>query len=241
MKKQKYITYYRVSTEKQGVSRLGLASQKDAVKNHLKNKYPPDFHFKEIESGKTSDRPELQKALELCKKEKAVLIVAKLDRLSRDLHFITSLSKAKIKFICCDMPEATPLTINLMGALAQWEREQISNRTKQALTQLKKKGKKLGSHNPKTKAGLKKYWKTLKKNKVKTTKRIKKTKEVRINIKKADAFAEILRPTFKLLKEQGLTLEKMTKKLVSLGVKTRQGKKDWNITQVVRIRKRLNI
>ena len=241
MKKQKYIAYYRVSADKQRITGLGLASQKKAVKNHLKDKYLPEFHFKEVESGKSSDRPELQKALKLCKKEKATLIVAKLDRLSRDLHFITSLSKAKIKFICCDIPEATPLTINLMRALAQWEREQISNRTKQALSQLKKKGKKLGYNNPKVKKGLKKYWKSLKKNKVKATKRIKKTKEARINIKKADTFAESLRPTFRLLKEQGLTLEKMTKKLVSLGIKTRQGKKDWNITQVVRVRKRLNI
>ena len=164
--------------------------------------------------------------------------MAKLDRLSRDLRFITSLSKAKIKFICCDMPEATPLTIN--RTLAQWEREQISNRTKQALSQLKKKGKKLGSHNPKIRAGLNKYWKTLKKNKVKT-KKIKKLKDFKVRTKKADAFAESLRPAFLLLTEQGLTLEKMTKKLISLGVKTRQGKKDWNITQVVRIRKRLNI
>ena len=105
MKNLKYIAYYRVSTDKQGASGLGLEAQKTAVRNYLKDKYPPDYQFTEVESGKSSDRPELQKALELCKKEKAVLIVAKLDRLSRDLHFITSLSKAKIKFICCDMPE----------------------------------------------------------------------------------------------------------------------------------------
>ena len=157
----------------------------------------------------------------------AVLIVAKLDRLSRDLHFITSLSKAKIEFICCDMPEATPLTINLMGTLAQWEREQISIRTKQALSQLKKQGVKLGSQNPKTRAGLERRWKVLKKNKVKAIKKIKKNKvnkKAIINIKKADAFAENLRTTFQLLKEQGLTLEQMSQKLVSLGVKTRQGK-----------------
>ena len=70
MKNQKYIAYYRVSTDKQGVSGLGLESQKDAVRKYLKDKYPPDFHFKEVESGKSSDRPELQKALELCKERK---------------------------------------------------------------------------------------------------------------------------------------------------------------------------
>ena len=232
---------YRVSTDKQGVSGLGLNSQKDAVKKYLKDKYPPEFQFTEVESGKNSDRPELQKALELCKKEGAILIVAKLDRLSRDLHFITSLSKAKIKFICCDMPEATPLTINIMGTLAQWEREQISIRTKQALAQLKKQGVKFGYHDPRTRKGLEKRWNRLRKIKAKAPKKIKKNKEVIIKVKRVDAFAENLRPTFKLLKEQGLTLEQMSQKLVSLGVKTRQGKQTWNITQVVRIRKRLNI
>ena len=241
MEKIKYVAYYRVSTDKQGASGLGLEAQKDAVKKYLKDKYPPEFQFTEIESGKNSDRPELKKALELCKKEKAVLIVAKLDRLSRDLHFITSLSKAKIKFICCDMPEATPLTINIMGTLAQWEREQISNRTKQALAQLKKQGMKFGYNHPKTRAGLERRWKLLKKNKAKAPKKIKQKKELIIRTKKADAFAESLRTTFQLLKEQGLSLSQMSQKLASLGVKTRQGKQAWNKTQVVRIRKRLNI
>ena len=236
-----YVAYYRVSTDKQGIRGLGIKAQKTAVKTYLKDKYPPDFEFTEVESGKKSKRPELEKALALCKKEKGILIVAKLDRLSRDLHFITSIDKAKIDFLCCDMPQADKFTINIMGTMAQWEREQISKRTRSALAELKRKGKKLGWHNPKIKKALKAYWKENKKSAPVGRPPKKKMIRPKDFISQADSFAEKLKPVLSLLIEQGLTLEQTAKKLQSMGIKTRQGHNIWGITQIVRLRKRLGL
>ena len=241
LKNRPYIAYYRVSTDRQGKSGLGLEAQRTAVKDYLKGNLL-FRQFTEVESGKRDHRPELDKALDLCKKHKATLVVAKLDRLSRDLHFITSLGKAKIDFGICDMPEATPLTINIMGSIAQWEREAISKRTSQALQELKKKGVKLGYNNPRVKKGLKKYWKEnaqTKKEQVKNNKRRKIIKKDLIT--KADEFATKHENTFILLNEQGLGLKEIAEKLTSMKIQTRQGKKKWNITQVVRIKERLGI
>ena len=149
-KKTKYIAYYRVSTNKQS---LGIDAQKTMVRNHLGDIKPLES-FTEKESSKSDkNRPELQKALAASKKNKATLIVATLSWLSRDLHFITSLGKSKINFVVCDIPDATPLTINILGAIAQYERETISNRTKRALQEVKKQGKALGYNNPNVRKG----------------------------------------------------------------------------------------
>ncbi len=168
---KQYVAYYRVSTSRQTI---GLQAQETMVKAYLKDQWPPIKSFTEKESGKCDkNRPQLQLALEYCQQHKATLIVATLSRLSRDLHFITSLSKSKIDFVCCDMPDATPLTINLMGAIAQYERETISKRTKRALEELKSRGVELGANNPKVRAGLEKYRERQKKeqdNKVKPQK-----------------------------------------------------------------------
>ncbi len=127
-KRQKYVAYYRVSTNKQSEE---MPAQKTAVKTYLKDKWPPVENFTEIMSGKSAkNRPELQKALEYCKKHDATLIVAKLDRLSRDLEFIGWIQNSNIRFICADMPQATRETIGFMGVMARWEREQISQRTR---------------------------------------------------------------------------------------------------------------
>lgn len=142
---KKYISYYRVSTQQQGSSGLGLQSQKTMVKNFLKEE---DFlinEYEEIESGKNNNRPELLKAIEQCKKEKAILLIAKLDRLSRNASFIFTLKDSNIEFVCTDIPEANSVTIGIMAVLAQDERERISKRTKDALAELKRKGVKLGS------------------------------------------------------------------------------------------------
>ena len=95
-----------------------MASQKTAVKNCLQTRWPPDKSFTETESGAKNNRPELEKALAYYKKHNATLIVAKLDRLNRDLEFIGWIQKTKIKFICCDMPEATRETIGFMAVIA---------------------------------------------------------------------------------------------------------------------------
>lgn len=143
----KYIAYYRVSTKKQGKSGLGLAAQKKAVINYLKGAKPFDA-FTDIESGKNNNRPELKKALELCKKdkEKYTLVIAKIDRLSRNLTFISSLMDSKIKFVACDMPNANNFTIHIFSALAQQERELISERTTNSLESIKDNINKKGFH-----------------------------------------------------------------------------------------------
>lgn len=142
----KYIAYYRVSTKHQGIEGLGMQSQQNMVEQFLKGEKPA-AEYREVESGKKKDRPELLKAIEHCKQTDATLLVAKLDRLSRDIHFITTLQKEQVKFKCCDMPEADNFTIHIFAALAQKEREMISTRTKSALKVLKEQGKKLGNPN----------------------------------------------------------------------------------------------
>ncbi|OUR75979.1 resolvase [Alphaproteobacteria bacterium 46_93_T64] len=142
-----YVTYYRVSTDKQGRSGLGLEAQQNAVSDFIGNIVPLE-EFTEIESGKKADRPELLKALALCKKRKARLVIAKLDRLSRNVAFIANLMDSKADFVACDMPEANKLTIHILAAVAEHEREMISQRTKVALQAAKARGVKLGSPNP---------------------------------------------------------------------------------------------
>jgi len=129
-----FIAYFRVSTRDQQNSGLGLDAQKNSVMKYIEfNGNKIIAEFTETESGKNNDRPELLKAIEKAKKNNATLVIAKLDRLSRNVHFISALLESKVQFICCDMPDATPLTIHIFAALAQWERERISERTKQAL------------------------------------------------------------------------------------------------------------
>lgn len=141
-----FIAYYRVSTQKQGRSGLGLEAQQAAVRNYLNGgEWSLLGEFVEIESGKDDDRPQLQEALKLARLTNSVLIVAKLDRLSRNLHFLTSLQRAGVRFICADNPSANELTINLLSVLAQHERQMISERTKAALAAAKVRGQVLGN------------------------------------------------------------------------------------------------
>src|SRR5262245_14615761 len=134
--KGNFISYLRVSTERQGRSGLGLEAQRQAVEAYLNG---GDWKlldaFVEVESGKHSDRPELMKALRACKAKKARLVIARLDRLSRDVHFISGLMKSGIDFIACDFPQANKLTIHILAAVAEHEREMISARTKAALAE----------------------------------------------------------------------------------------------------------
>lgn len=141
----KYIGYFRVSTVKQGNSTLGLESQRTDVTKFIAKGGELIAEFQDIESGKNDNRPNLLKAIEECKKQGATLLIAKLDRLSRNASFIFTLRDAKVDFICCDMPNANAVTIGIMAVLAQDERERISQRTKSALAELKKKGVKLGN------------------------------------------------------------------------------------------------
>jgi len=138
----RFVTYYRVSTKRQGQSGLGLEAQKETVLRYLNGgSWEVLGEYVEIESGGKDDRPELAKAIRDCRLKGARLLVAKLDRLSRDLHFITSLQKAGVPFTIAELPDATELTIHIYAAMAEHERKLISQRTKAALAPLKGKGK----------------------------------------------------------------------------------------------------
>jgi DNA invertase Pin-like site-specific DNA recombinase len=142
----KIVAYYRVSTIKQGISGLGLEAQKLAVSNHASaNGCEIINEFMEVESGKNNNRPKLVEALELCEITGARLTIAKLDRLSRNVAFLSGLMEAKVKFTACDNPEATELTIHILAAVAQAERKAISERTKVALQAAKARGQILGN------------------------------------------------------------------------------------------------
>lgn len=142
----RYVAYLRVSTQKQGQSGLGLEAQKVAVQEYLAT-FGGEIlaEFIEVESGKRSDRPEFTKAADYAELANATLLVAKLDRLSRDLHFITSLQKRGIRFKLCDLPEIDQLTIHILAAMAEHEARMISIRTTQALRMAKKRGATLGN------------------------------------------------------------------------------------------------
>lgn len=144
--KLKYVSYFRVSTDKQGKSGLGLEAQQTSVEAFI-DRHQGEIldSFTEIESGKKADRPELDRAIRRCKLTGATLVIAKLDRLSRDIAFIANLQKSKVEFVCVDMPDANTLTIGMMSVLAQYERELISERTKAGLAAAKKRGVKLGN------------------------------------------------------------------------------------------------
>lgn len=213
---QKIISYIRVSTQKQGQSGLGLEAQRLAVQSYLQSSGAVLVaEFVEIESGRKTDkkRPKLKAALDACKKEKAVLVVAKLDRLARNVHFISGLMESKVDFIALDLPEANPLTLHVMAAFAEHEARRISQRTKDALAVAKSRGVKLGVEGPNN---------------------LKPSLEERQA--KSREFAQSLAGLFEGFKLRGLTQRAMVQELNVLGVKTiRKG--NWSLVQVQRVLK----
>jgi DNA invertase Pin-like site-specific DNA recombinase len=139
-----FVAYYRVSTSRQGLSGLGLEAQRQAVASYVHGASLL-AEFQEIESGKNDSRPQLAAALDVCRKNKATLVIAKLDRLSRDVHFISGLMKTGVEFVAVDMPAANKLTVHVLAAVAEHEREAISQRTKAALQAAKARGTRLGN------------------------------------------------------------------------------------------------
>lgn len=198
---QKFVAYYRVSTDKQGRSGLGLEAQLTTVESHARRERGQIIAtFKEIESTKRNDRPELLKALALCKREKAVLIIAKLDRLARNTAFIANLMESGVEFIACDMPQANKLTLHIMAAVAENEREAISQRTKDALKAAKARGQQLGNPCPNLHQ-MRRAW----------------SDETR-------QFRESVYPLAKRLKDRGLTLREIADELNERNVKTCQNR-----------------
>lgn len=223
-----FVAYYRVSTQKQNNSGLGLDAQKEAATRYLASVAGNmTAEFIETETGKGSDalakRPQLKAALDLCRKTNAKLLIAKLDRLARNVHFITGLMEASrgagnksVKFIACDMPDANDLTIHLMAAFAEHEARRISERTKEALAMAKKRGVILG------RAGAS----NLKPN-------------IKARQMKADDFANKLRGQIEGFKLRELTQREMVSELNLLGVTTHKGCA-WSLIQLQRLLSRLD-
>lgn len=175
-----FIAYYRVSTDRQGASGLGLDAQRQAVAAYLsRSDGQLAAEYTEIESGKRNTRPQLQAALQECKKRKAVLVIAKLDRLGRNVAFIASLMESGVEFVAVDNPQATRLLLHLLAAFAEHEREQISQRTKDALAAAKRRGTVLGRNGTEVLAPR--------------------------NKASAEAFAQAMRPTVEAVKRDGYT------------------------------------
>lgn len=147
--KQRAVSYIRVSTQRQGASGLGLDGQRTAIEQFChENQYELTDEFREIESGRKSDRPVLLKALARTKALKAILVIGKLDRLARNVAFIANLMEAGVEFRACDVPTANRLTLHILSAVAEEEARAISARTKAALAAAKARGRLLGAANP---------------------------------------------------------------------------------------------
>ncbi|MGY2049487.1 recombinase family protein [Methylobacterium sp. JK268] len=145
MAQGRFVSYVRVSTERQGRSGLGLEAQQEAIRSYLNGgRWKLLAEVVEVESGKRNDRPKLQEALRLCRLHKATLIIGKLDRLARNVAFISNLMESGVEFTAVDFPQANRLTIHILAAVAEHEAKAISERTKAALAAAKARGVRLG-------------------------------------------------------------------------------------------------
>ena len=222
----KYISYLRVSTERQGKSGLGLEAQREMIQEHLDRGSSSTLihEYVEIESGRNDDREQLREALEACQRTGAKLLIAKLDRLSRDLAFIANIMKTKVEFIACDFPDANRLTIHILSAMAEYERELISKRTKGALKAAKARGKKLGNpHNLNTEAAQRGRVLGMESRQA-----------------KADEHAQKVYSIVKGYLDDGLSLNAIARKLTENGELTPRGKAcQWTPTTVKNVIKRV--
>jgi len=219
----KFVAYYRVSTDKQGASGLGLDAQRQLVTTFLNGgRWSLIGEFTEIESGtrkRLKDRPMLKAAMDLARKQKATLVVAKLDRLARDVQFISTLLNSQIKFVCADMPEADRTFLQMMAVFAEYEADRISKRTTEALQALKRQGKKLGSPTP----------------------QIGSAAGTKVLVAKADTYADRVGPVVRdIIKKTGaITLRDIAAALQSRGVETPRGNTEWHASQVSNLLKRV--
>jgi len=143
-----FVAYFRVSTDRQGKSGLGLDAQREAVARYVAERGSIIEEFTEIESGKRNSRPQLAFALSTCRKRRAVLVIACLDRLARKVHFISGLMESGVEFVAVDMPHADKFMLHIRAAVAENEGEVISKRTRAALAAAKQRGIRLGNPNP---------------------------------------------------------------------------------------------
>ncbi|MCT8329350.1 recombinase family protein [Albidovulum sediminis] len=214
----RFIAYERVSTARQGQSGLGLEAQRNTIDAFAGSRGADVLaRFTEVESGRNPDRPELGKAIQLARLTGATLVIAKLDRLSRNAAFLLTLRDSGVKFVACDMPEANDLTVGIMALVAQQEREAISRRTKEALAVAKARGVKLG--NPNGAAALRRAGKGGAALRAQVT-------------DNAQAFARDLVPVIADIRSQGhTTLRAIAAELTARGMRTRRDGR-WQVSNV---------
>ncbi len=219
---QRYVAYFRVSTAKQGKSGLGLEAQKSAVAQFIRQTGGELLgSYMEVESGKRSDRPELIKAIERCDITQSILVVAKLDRLTRDTNFLAKLRDSGVKFVAVDNSSATHMTVTILIAVAEEERRLVSVRTKAALAACKARGQKLGCPLGAAAFGEKRG--------LGATEGLK---------RKADAFAQKMANSILALKAEGLSLRQIADRLNADGAVTARGNA-WQANSVKRVLDRL--
>jgi DNA invertase Pin-like site-specific DNA recombinase len=219
MAEGKWISYLRVSTDRQGKSGLGIEAQRAAVDDFLNGgKWTVVKEYTEVESGKRNDRPMLAEAIKGCRVHGAKLVIAKLDRLSRDAHFLLGLKNAGIDFVAADMPNANRLTVGIMAMVAEEERSMTSARTKAALQAAKARGKKLGGDRG-----------------ARLSTKAREAGNAAMAAKAAARAAE-LRPTITELQERGCTsLRAIAAALNDAGIPTARGNGTWSAVQVSRV------
>lgn len=212
-----FIAYYRVSTNAQGQSGLGLEAQKSAVHAYVKSVSGQLVaEYREVESGANSERTELHAALKHCRAQKAMLVIAKLDRLARSVHFISQLLESRVEFIAADMPYANKLTVHIIAAVAEYEREAISQRTRASLMAARARGVRLGNPSAAKQAKF----------------------AAEKTVIKANDFAAKLMPVINALRAQGMTqLSRLAAALEDQGVPTQRGGK-WSAAGVRNIMRR---
>jgi DNA invertase Pin-like site-specific DNA recombinase len=215
----KFVAYYRVSTQRQGASGLGLEAQRAAVEAFVAARGGVVLAERvEVESGKRADRPQLAEALAEAKRAGAVLLIAKLDRLARNVHFISGLLEAGVEVQAVDMPEANRFLLHVMAAVAEHEAAAISARTKAALAAAKARGVKLGWSIP---------------ERAEEAKAASAAAAGR-RVAEADKFAGQVGPLVQALAAEGRSLRAIAAELNGRGVTTPRGKA-WQATSVMNL------
>ena len=202
-----FVTYLRVSTERQGQSGLGLEAQRAAVAAHVLGRGEVIAEFVEVESGKRADRPELARALAEAKRAGAVLLIAKLDRLARNVAFIANLLESGVEVTAADMPEANRFVLHIMAAVAEQEGRAISERTKAALAAAKARGVKLGWAIPERAS----------------EQRQAARKGAAVNVARADSHAANVLPVSEQTRAGGASFRQVAAELNARGIKTARG------------------
>jgi DNA invertase Pin-like site-specific DNA recombinase len=223
----KLVAYIRVSTARQGQSGLGLEAQTNAIETHAKSVGGSVVQiYREVESGRKSDRPELAKAIAHAKRIKGKLVIAKLDRLARNVAFISTLMESKAEFVACDNPHANRLTLHILSAIAEHEAEMISQRTKAALKAAKARGMLLGSARPGHWSGREDKWKAVA--------LVASQAFVAKQYKEAEPVYGPIRPIARQLRDQGQSLQQIADELNRQGHRTLRDAA-WNKVQVSRL------